>query len=120
MHVATDERATAAKDVSVIGGTSLPALIDRASKALQSARSAAEVLEAGRQADVAYAASKIAGRMAKQTRAHDTVIAACLRAQADASEIEACAKRRLSDEWNAAQERGEVVGPNDDSRRPCH
>ena len=31
----------------------------------------------------------------------------------DALEIEAGAKRRLADEYDAAQERGEVVGPND-------
>ena len=33
------------------------------------------------------------------------------RAQADAAEIEAQAKRRLADEYDAAQERGEVAGP---------
>ena len=64
-------------------------------------------------ANVAYTAAKTAARMAKAKNAHDTVIAACLRAQADASEIEACAKRRLSDEWNAAQERGEVATGRD-------
>jgi hypothetical protein len=89
-------------------GVTLPRLIDRASKALLAARSSAEVLEAGRLADVAYSASKMAGRMAKQTKAHDKVIAACHRAQADALEIEAGAKRRLADEYDAAQERGEV------------
>jgi hypothetical protein len=87
----------------------LPRLIDRASKALLAARSSAEVLEAGRQADVAYSAAKMAGRMAKQTKAHDTVIAAARRAQADALEIEAGAKRRLADEYDSAQQRGEVA-----------
>jgi hypothetical protein len=38
------------------------------------------------------------------------VIAAVHRAQADALEIEAGAKRRLADEYDAAQERGEVAG----------
>jgi hypothetical protein len=33
--------------------------------------------------------------------------------QSDAIEIEAGAKRRLADEYDAAQECGEVVGPND-------
>ncbi len=33
-----------------------------------------------------------------------------MRAQADALEIEAQAKRRLADEYDAAQERGEVRG----------
>jgi hypothetical protein len=35
-----------------------------------------------------------------------------LRAQVDALEIEAKAKRRLADEYDAAQECGEVVGPS--------
>jgi hypothetical protein len=38
-----------------------------------------------------------------------TLIAAAHRAQADALEIEAQAKRRLADEYDAAQERGEVA-----------
>jgi hypothetical protein len=95
-------------------GVTLPRLIDRASKALLAARSSAEVLEAGRLADVAYSASKMAGRMAKQTKAHDTVIAACHRTQADALQIEAGAKRRLADEVDAAQARGEVQKPGGD------
>jgi hypothetical protein len=37
-------------------------------------------------------------------------ISAAFRAQADALEIEALAKRRLADEYDAAQERGEVIG----------
>jgi hypothetical protein len=41
--------------------------------------------------------------------AHDTLIAAAHRAQADALEIEAGAKRRLADEYDDAQERGEVA-----------
>lgn len=40
--------------------------------------------------------------------AHDTLIAATHRAQADALEIEAQAKRLLADEYDAAQERGEA------------
>ncbi|WP_167376632.1 hypothetical protein [Rhizobium multihospitium] len=39
------------------------------------------------------------------------LISAVYRAQADALEIESMAKRRLADEYDAAQERGEVVGP---------
>jgi hypothetical protein len=37
------------------------------------------------------------------------LIAAAHRAQADALEIEAQAKRRLADEYDAAQDRGEVA-----------
>jgi len=44
------------------------------------------------------------------------LIAAAHRAQADALEIEARAKRRLADEYDAAQERGEVAGQGKPSR----
>ncbi|MFH6786806.1 hypothetical protein [Methylobacterium sp. MA0201] len=43
----------------------------------------------------------------------DNLIAAAHRAQADAVEIEALAKRRLADEYDAAQERGEVASGRD-------
>ncbi len=42
--------------------------------------------------------------------AHDELIAAVHRAQADALEIMAQAKCRLADEYDAAQQRGEVAG----------
>ena len=87
---------------------SLPSLIDRASTALQNARSSAEVLEARDLASVAYDAAKKAARLHKAKGAHDELIAAAHRAQADALEIEAGAKRRLADEYDAAQERGEI------------
>lgn len=89
---------------------SIPALIDRAAAALTNARSAAEVLEARDMASVAYDMAKKAARLAKAKQAADEVIAAAFRAQADALEIEAQAKRKLADEYDAAQERGEVVG----------
>lgn len=87
---------------------SIPALIDRAAAALTNARSAAEVLEARDMASVAYDMAKKAARLAKAKQAADEVIAAAFRAQADALDIEAQAKRRLADEYDAAQERGEV------------
>lgn len=86
----------------------LPSLIDRASKALAGARSSAEVLEARDMARIAYDASKLAARLAKAKGAHDALIAAAHRAQADALEIETAAKRRFVDEYDAAQDRGEV------------
>lgn len=92
--------------------STLPGLIDRAANALQGARSSAEVLEARELAGFAYDAAKAAGRLAKAKGAHDDVIAAVHRAQADALEIEAAAKRRLADEYDAAQGRGEVRGAN--------
>ena len=45
----------------------------------------------------------------KAKGAHDELLAKVHRAQADALEIEAAAKRRLADEYDAAQERGEVA-----------
>lgn len=95
----------------------LPALVDRAAQALSGARTSAEILEARDLADVAYTAAKAAARLAKAKGAHDTLIAAAHRAQADALEIEAGAKRRLADEYDAAQERGEVAKPADNLRR---
>lgn len=59
-------------------------------------------------AGLAYDAAKAAARFARAKGAHDDLIAAAHRAQADALEIEAQAKRRLADEYDAAQERGEV------------
>lgn len=88
--------------------SSLPALIDRASNALISARSAAEVLEARDMASAAYDAAKRASRIGKAKKAADDLITAAYRVQADALEIEAGAKRRLADEYDAAQERGEI------------
>lgn len=93
----------------VSDGMALPALIDRAAQALAGARTSAEILEARDMAGVAYDAAKKAARFATAKGAHDAVVAATNRAQADALEIEAGAKRRLADEYDAAQERGEVA-----------
>jgi hypothetical protein len=87
----------------------LPSLIDRAAAILVQARSSAEVLEARDVARDAYDVAKKAARLSKAKGAHDTLIAAAHRAQADALVIEAQAKRRLADEYDAAQERGEVA-----------
>lgn len=93
----------------VAQATSLPGLIDRAAMALTNARSSAEVLEARDMASVAYDVAKKTARLARAKKAHDDLIAAAYRAQADALEIESQAKRRLADEYDAAQERGEVA-----------
>lgn len=87
----------------VAASASLPALIDRAVSALTNARSAAEVLEARDLATLAYDAAKRAARLGRAKQAHDELIAAAYRTQADALEIEAQAKRRLADEYDAAQ-----------------
>lgn len=89
----------------------LPTLVDRASRALANARDAAEVLEARDMAAFVYDIAKRTARLNKAKRAHDDLIAAAHRAQANALEIEAQAKRRLADEYDAAQERGDVASP---------
>lgn len=87
----------------------LPGLIVRAAAMLVGAKNAAEVLEARESAGLAYDVAKRAARLSRAKSAHDDLIAAAHRAQADALEIEAAAKRRLADEYDAAQVRGEVA-----------
>ena len=87
----------------------LPGLIERAATMLSGAKTAAEVLEAREAAGLAYDIAKRAARLKSAKTAHDDLIAAAHRAQADALEIEAAAKRRLADEYDAAQARGEVA-----------
>lgn len=86
----------------------LPGLVDRAASMLAGAMTAAEVLEAREIAGFAYDTAKRAARLTRAKAAHDDLVAAAHRAQADALEIEAAAKRRLADEYDAAQARGEV------------
>ncbi|WP_066112406.1 MULTISPECIES: hypothetical protein [unclassified Blastomonas] len=88
---------------------SLPALVRAAANKIANAETAAEILEARELAGVAYDTAKRAARLAKAKSAHDEIISAVYRAQADALEIESMAKRRLADEYDAAQERGEVA-----------
>ena len=95
----------------------LPDLIKHAAASLANATTAAEVLEARDNAKVAYDAAKLAARLNKVKDAHDTVIAACRRAQADALVIEAAAQCRLAEEYDAAQERGEVQGHGGQGKR---
>lgn len=92
------------------GDPSLPGLIDRAATMLSNAKTSAEVLEAREAAGLAYDVAKRAARLSRAKSAHDDLIAAAHRAQADALEIEAAAKRRLADEYDAAQARGDVAG----------
>lgn len=87
----------------------LPAMVKAAADKLASATTAAEVLDAKDAAVLVYDASKRAARVAKAKKAHDDLIAAAHRAQADALDIEAAAKRRLADEYDGGQERGEIA-----------
>lgn len=88
----------------------LPELIDRATAALDAARTSAEVLEARDMARVAYDAAKSMARIAKAKQAHDTLMVEVHRSQAHALAIRARAEMRLAEEYDAAQDRGEVVG----------
>lgn len=94
---------------AIIPSETLPILIDRATAALDNARDSAEVLEARDMARMAYDAAKSAGRIAKAKQAHDSIISDVHRAQAHALAIRARAEMRLAEEYDAAQERGEVA-----------
>lgn len=96
-------RALAARD-----GDSLAALVSGTVNQLSSARSAAEILDGLRRSSVSYAEVKATGRMAKAKGAHDEFLSKVHRAQADLLDAEAAAKRRLADEYDAAQQRGEI------------
>lgn len=98
--------------------SSLPSLVRRAADQLAMATTAAEVLDARDMAGAAYDAAKSAVRFARAKGAHDELIAKVHRAQADALEIEAMAKRRLADEYDAAQERGEIATRADQNLLP--
>lgn len=79
-----------------------PELVDRAAAHLAGARTAAEILDARDHAAVAYDMARRAGRLAAARGAYDELIPRIHRAQADALVIEAEAKRRLADEYDAA------------------
>ena len=87
----------------------LPELISRAAQALANAKTAAEVLDASKHAKAAYVAAKLASRLIDAKEAHDVVMAACHQVMADALVIETQTQCRLADEYDAAQERGEVA-----------
>jgi hypothetical protein len=95
----------------------LPSLIERAAVMLSGAKTAAEVLEAREVAGFAYDVAKRTARLQRAKSAHDELVAAAHRAQAHALEIEARAKRRLADEYDAAQARGEIARNGGDRTR---
>lgn len=88
---------------------SLPSLVREAATRLAAAQTSAEVLDARLMATAAYDAAKSAARIASAKKAHDEILIAVYRAQADALDIESAAKRRLADEYDAAQDRGEAA-----------
>ncbi|CDX49184.1 MT-A70 family protein [Mesorhizobium plurifarium] len=93
-----------------IAAKPLPSLVKEAAAALSRATTAAEVLDARDKAAEVYDAAKRAARLGKAKKAHDELIAATYRVQADALEIESQAKRRLADEYDAAQPAGAAKG----------
>ena len=95
----------------------LPALVSAAARSLASAESSAEVLEARDMANVAYHAAKTASRIHSAKGAHDTLIDTAHQLLGDALGIESAARIRLADEYDAAQERGEVVGAHDGAKK---
>lgn len=99
---------TALDMIAVIAPGALPSFIATAARKLANATSAAEVLDARDHARAAYDAAKAAARFARIKGAYDEVIVQIHSTQADALEIECAAKRRLAEEYDAAQERGEV------------
>jgi hypothetical protein len=105
---------TAMDDIIASPSATLPRLIEQAAAALAAATTAAEVLDAKDKADVAYTAAKTAARFATAKGAHDTIIAACHKAMGDALLIEKTAQCGLADEYDAAQERGDVQKPGGD------
>ena len=87
----------------------LPSLVSEAADQLAEAKTSAEVLEAKTTAGVAYDAAKSAGRIARMKEAHDDLIQKIYRSQAQCVIIQGEAQARLADEYDAAQERGEVA-----------
>lgn len=87
----------------------LPDLVESAARQLAKAKDAAEVLDAKDKASLIYDAAKRAARLAAAKGAHDALIAAAHRAQANALKIEAQAKERLADEYDAAQPKDAAV-----------
>jgi hypothetical protein len=109
MQEATTETPASAGSEVAVRVEGLPLLIERAAAALASASTAAEVLDARHYAGAAYTITKETARFAKLKDAHDTIVAACHKAMADALEIETQARQRLANEYDEAQERGEVA-----------
>lgn len=97
-----------AKALEVV--SDITALINSAVKALSGATTSAEILDAREKAGMAYDAAKRAHRFAKATKAHNDILERVRYSTGEALKIEIAAKIRLAEEYDAAQERGEVAG----------
>ena len=100
----------ALEPVEVERYSNLPSLIESARRTLDNAKSSAEILEVIDKSSLGYTTAKEMGRISKARKAHDDVLQAARRLQGDAIKIENRAKIRLAEEYDAAQERGEVAG----------
>jgi hypothetical protein len=98
-------------------GATLPAAIRRAADQLAGATSAGEVLAARELADSVYDQAKRAARFVTKKNAHAELLAIVHASQADALALIAMADKELADEYDAAQERGEIAKPSDTLRR---
>ncbi|RWO90900.1 SAM-dependent methyltransferase [Mesorhizobium sp.] len=98
------------KALAIASETQLPSLVKEAAAALARATNAAEVLAARDLATATYDMAKRTARLQKAKKAHDELIGATYRVQADSLEIESLAKRRLADEYDAAQPAGATKG----------
>ena len=103
-------RFIALSQLSVIPSVeAIPAILARASSTLDAAKSSAEILEARDTAAFAYDAAKSAARIYRAKGAHDDLVDKARRLQGEALRIDARAKFRLAEEYDAAQKRGEVA-----------
>ncbi|MCA1776104.1 MAG: hypothetical protein LC676_10980 [Loktanella sp.] len=87
-------------------------LVDEARASLEVARTSGEVLEARDKARVAYDAAKSAIRIAKARKASLTVVHQAHEFQGQALHLRCRAEMRFAEEYNAAQDRGEVATGN--------
>lgn len=92
----------------------LDAILASARTMLDQATSAAQILDARERAQIA---ADIAKRMTQAKHAHEDVTNRAKALQGDAVALIAWADTRLADEYTAAQERGEVVGPHDGAKK---
>jgi hypothetical protein len=86
----------------------LPPSVDQTAGAVAETPTTAEVLEVREIASVTYDPAKRTARLARAEEAHDDLVQAAYRCRRMPSRSRA-AKRRLADEYDAAQARGEVA-----------
>ena len=103
-------------NTDIVEAEKLAPLVTRAATKLAEATTAAEVLDAMRDARAGYDIAKAAARLARAKGARDEVLATCRQTMADLLVIESQAECRIADEYDAAQERGEVQTPGGDRR----